>query len=70
MFARRDQFKSSYGAYTSQQRELERNRASRDERDAAEAAADADVTESAEETPAAPSDDATSDVPPAAPTPA
>jgi hypothetical protein len=36
--ARRDHFKSSFGAFTSQQRELERARANRDERDAADAA--------------------------------
>ena len=38
--ARRDHFKSSFGAFTSQQRELERARASRDVRDAADAAAE------------------------------
>jgi hypothetical protein len=52
--ASRDQFKSSYGAYTSQQRELERARASRDQRDAAEEAADAARTPDA--TPAATAD--------------
>jgi len=30
----RDQFKSSYGAYTARERELERNRARRDAREA------------------------------------
>ena len=34
MFAGRDQFKSSYGTFTSRQRELERNRARRDAREA------------------------------------
>lgn len=45
--ASRDHFKSSFGAFTSQQRELERARASRDLRDAADAAAEsaADVTD-------------------------
>ena len=37
MSSPRDQFKSSYGAYASQQRELERARARRDARDAHEA---------------------------------
>ncbi len=45
--AGRDHFKSSFGAFTSQQRELERARASRDQRDAADAAAEnaTDVTD-------------------------
>ena len=45
--AGRDHFKSSFGAFTSQQRELERARASRDLRDAADAAAESatDVTD-------------------------
>jgi hypothetical protein len=36
MTIRRDQFKSSYGAFTSRERDLERSRALRDARDAAE----------------------------------
>ena len=36
MTIRRDQFKSSYGAFSSRQRDLERSRALRDARDAAE----------------------------------
>lgn len=48
--ASRDHFKSSFGAFTSQQRELERARASRDLRDAADAAAESatDVTDVAD----------------------
>ena len=48
--AGRDHFKSSFGAFTSQQRELERARASRDLRDAADAAAEdaSDVTDAAD----------------------
>jgi hypothetical protein len=37
MAIRRDQFKSSYGAFTSRERDLARSRALRDARDAAEA---------------------------------
>jgi hypothetical protein len=43
--AGRDHFKSSYGSYSTQQRELERNRARRDAADAAEAAEEARTTE-------------------------
>ena len=68
--AGRDHFKSSFGAFTSQQRELERARASRDLRDAADAAAENatdvtdvadahDVTDSADEQADAVTSDAT-----------
>ena len=43
MAARPHQFKSSFGAYTAQQRDLQRERDRRDAREAAEAAAEANV---------------------------
>lgn len=43
--AGKDHFKSSYGSYTAQQRELERGRARRDAADAAEAAEEARTAE-------------------------
>ena len=64
--ASRDHFKSSFGAFTSQQRELERARASRDLRDAADAAAESaadvtdDVADSADDQDDAVTSDATS----------
>ncbi len=59
--AGRDHFKSSYGSYSTQQRELERSRA---RRDAADAAADAEAARIADETAgggAAPDAEATPD---------
>lgn len=63
MFARRDQYKSSYGAFTAQQRELERGRERRDARDAADkATTDAEAEATTEATTEA-TPDAATDVP-------
>ncbi|MDF1506297.1 hypothetical protein [Roseisolibacter sp. H3M3-2] len=51
MSVRRDQFKSSYGAFSARERELARSRALRDARDASDAAAERSAGSAAHATP-------------------